>query len=156
MLTLMGMLGCTDKEPEEPVQPVDLLQTLVNDGRFVQFIAALNDASLTANLENTTASTVFAPTDQAFADAQAIVDQFSVPELTTTLLYHIADGRFPSEELSDGQFISTGLGSIIVHLNGDGSVTLTDQIGEIAIVLETDIQATNGIVHVINKILLRQ
>ncbi|MEM6722753.1 MAG: fasciclin domain-containing protein [Bacteroidota bacterium] len=156
LLSLSGIIGCTGKEPEDPIQQVNLLQTLINDGRFVQFVAALNDLSLSGNLEMTTASTVFAPTDLAFANAQTAVDQLSDPELSTTLLYHIANGRLPADGLSDGQFISTGLGSIIVNLNPDGSITLTDQTGAEAAVLETNLEATNGVIHVIDKILLRQ
>ena len=99
-------------------------------------------------------STVFAPTDEAFDN---LPDDLvgcllnDIPVLTDILLYHVAEGKVLASQLSDGQEISTLLdgGEVTVDLRSNGDVLIND-----AMVLTTDVKASNGVVHVINQVLV--
>ena len=99
-------------------------------------------------------STVFAPTDEAFDN---LPDDLvgcllnDIPVLTDILLYHVAEGKVLASQLSDGQEISTLLdgGEVTVDIRSDGDVLIND-----AMVLTTDVKASNGVVHVINQVLV--
>lgn len=98
-------------------------------------------------------STVFAPTDEAFDN---LPDDLvgcllnDIPVLTDILLYHVAEGKVLASQLSDGQEIATLLdgAEVTVDIRSDG-VLIND-----AMVLATDVEASNGVVHVINQVLV--
>ena len=114
--------------------------------------AALAHAELVATLQGDGPFTVFAPTDQAFADAGIDLDTFDTPEenetLVDILLYHVYSGNVSSTDVTDGLEV--------VMVNGDtASFTVADgivKIGE-ATVTTADVNASNGIIHVIDKVL---
>ena len=103
--------------------------------------------------------TVFAPTNDAFAALPAgSLDTLLLPEnreqLTSILTYHVVDGRVLSGDLTDGMLIPTLDGqTLTVGLTHEG-YTLTDASGGTATILNADIEAGNGVVHVIDSVLL--
>ena len=111
-------------------------------------VGALQAADLVDTLNGEGPFTVFAPTNDAFA---ALSEIPSGDALTEVLLYHVASGKFTAEELIEGQTVTTIQGEeVTVALNDNGKVILNGSIE----VLMADIQASNGIVHVINGVLL--
>jgi uncharacterized surface protein with fasciclin (FAS1) repeats len=97
--------------------------------------------------------TVFAPTDAAFADIQSTVDTLLEPgnktDLQQVLGYHVVPGTYTAADLTDGQKLKTVEGQDLTVSITDGVVKVND-----ATVEATDITASNGVVHVINKVLV--
>lgn len=116
-------------------------------------VAALTAADLVTTLEGTGPYTVFAPTNAAFADIQSTVDTLLEPgnktDLQQVLTYHVVPGTYTAADLKDGQKLKTVEGQDLTVSIKDGVVKVND-----ATVEATDITASNGVVHVINKVLV--
>lgn len=134
-----------------------------DDAEFSILLQAIENAdpSVLETLQGAGPLTVFAPTDQAFMNLVSStgmsVDDLLVSEfLTDILLYHVVSGQVDAATVAelDGEVVPTLLGDtfIGVTVNDDGSVTLN----EVANVVQTDIAATNGIVHMIDEVILPQ
>ena len=140
-------------EPEPVVQP-DIVEIAVGDGRFTTLVAALEAAGLVETLQGEGPFTVFAPTDEAFAKLpEGTVESFlqDIPALTDILLYHVVAGAVSSEQVVTLDSAETVQGeSLTISVDG-GTVS----IGE-ATVLIADIEASNGIIHVIDAVLIPQ
>ncbi|WP_240751480.1 fasciclin domain-containing protein [Flagellimonas onchidii] len=153
----------TESNIVETAQGVDDLSSLV---------AALlkadenDDSDLVGTLSGNGAFTVFAPTNEAFTalleslDDFNSLDDFDTEEekalLATILKYHVIAGTAAaSTDLSDGQTIATVQGEDVA-INLDGGVFIGDATGIDAEVILPDVNTSNGIVHVINKVLLPQ
>ncbi len=109
-------------------------------------------AGLTETLQGKGPFTVFAPTDAAFAELpQDALKDLMKPEnkevLVKILTYHVVQGQVLSTDLKAGEVKSVQGGPISVKL--DGGVTVND-----AKVLQPDVKASNGVIHVINKVIL--
>jgi len=115
--------------------------------------AATNAAGLVETLKGHGPFTVFAPTDAAFSAIQPEVDKLLKPEskakLSQILTYHVVSGKVKAADLRDGQELTTVEGSKLKVTVKDGNVT----VGE-AKVTSADIEASNGIIHVIDTVLL--
>ena len=115
-------------------------------------VAALKAGDLVTTLEGTGPYTVFAPTNAAFADIQSTVDTLLEPgnktDLQQVLTYHVVPGTYTAADLKDGQKLKTVEGQDLTVSIKDGVVKVND-----ATVEATDITASNGVVHVINKVL---
>ena len=115
--------------------------------------AAVTAAGLVETLQGTGPFTVFAPTDEAFADIQSEVDELLKPEnkekLSNILTYHVVSGKAMAADLEDGQELTTVEGSKLKVMMKDGKVMVGD-----AEVTTADIEASNGVIHVIDKVLL--
>jgi transforming growth factor-beta-induced protein len=119
----------------------------------------LVDLVRTAGLESTLRGdnsgagyTVFAPTDDAFAALSSVP---TGQDLVDVLTYHVVGATVLSGTLSDGQVVTTLDGSRTFTVNIDASgVSLTDGSGATVNVIATDVTATNGVVHVIDGVLL--
>jgi len=97
--------------------------------------------------------TVFAPTDAAFAALglnSANLCVLSTDELTKILLYHVARGNRDAGEVTSSDTIRTLLGARLEQANG----VLTDQLGRSADIVMPNVPAANGIIHVINAVVL--
>jgi uncharacterized surface protein with fasciclin (FAS1) repeats len=137
---------------------------LAVQGDFSILVAALTRADLTVDfvgtLSGTGPFTVFAPTDQAFVDLldsnpnwNELAD-IPVATLEAVLSYHVVAGaNVLSSTLTDGQVVTTFQGSDIT-INTDGGATITDANGNTVDIVATDVQGSNGIVHVINGVIL--
>ena len=115
--------------------------------------AAVTAAGLVQTLQGAGPFTVFAPTDSAFAAIQKDVDTLLKPEnkqkLASILTYHVVSGETMAADLKDGQELTTVQGGKLkVAIKGDKVM-----IGE-AHVTMADVAASNGVVHVIDKVLM--
>jgi uncharacterized surface protein with fasciclin (FAS1) repeats len=132
---------------------LDIVETALAAGGFSQLAAALTKAELVETLKGEGPFTVFAPTDDAFdafeQENPGVLAGLSKEELTGILTYHVvAGGAVASSALKDGQVFVTVAGSPVLVDTTDG-VTVSD-----AAVTNADISASNGVIHVIDKILL--
>lgn len=115
--------------------------------------AAVTAADLVTTLQGTGPFTVFAPTDAAFAAIQSDVDNLLKPEnkakLAKILTYHVVSGKTLSSSLKDGQELTTVEGGKLKVTIKDGKVMVGN-----ATVTSADIVASNGVIHVIDKVLM--
>jgi uncharacterized surface protein with fasciclin (FAS1) repeats len=139
----------------------DLVDTAVTAGDFTTLVAAVQAAGLEDTLRSEGPFTIFAPTDDAFAALPpGTIDtllQDPTGDLTDILTYHVIPGTVPAADVVDldGQAVTTVNGATItITVADDGAVTLTDTAGNDVAVIATDIQANNGIIHVIDAVLL--
>lgn len=130
----------------------NIADTLRQDGRFTTLLAALDAAGLTEALEGNAKLTLCAPTDEAFAklpDGTVAALLNDIPRLTAILTYHVAEKRQSSKRLLKKVFTPTLNGSnIFVTAEGGGVFINRSEVGE------ADIKAKNGIIHVMNDVIL--
>ena len=122
-----------------------------NAGIFNTLLAAAEAANLTSVLYNDGPFTLFAPTDDAFAalPAGTVENLLKNPkELAKVLKYHLVKGNILSSDLNNGSSVSTVLGSP-VSVNTTEGVLINN-----AKVIQADVEASNGVIHVIDKVLL--
>ena len=130
-----------------------IVDIAVEDGRFTILVAALQEADLVETLQGEGPFTCFAPTDDAFTALLAQLnitaeDLLGHPQLADVLLYHVVAGQVMSTDLSDGMTAATVQGeNVTVSL--DGGVFIND-----SEVIIPDIEATNGVIHVIDAVLV--
>jgi uncharacterized surface protein with fasciclin (FAS1) repeats len=140
--------------PAEPAPSgADIVDTAVAAGSFTTLAAALEAADLVETLKGEGPFTVFAPTDEAFAKLPAgTLDDLLMPEnkeqLAGILTYHVAPGAVESADLADGQTITTVQGAPLTVGVGD-QVKVNE-----ATVTTADVTAANGVIHVIDTVLL--
>jgi len=144
-----------DPHPQPTPDPETIVDVAVADGRFTTLVAALQAAGLDATLDDENAEfTVFAPTDDAFdLLGQDTIDSLlaDTETLTDILTYHVLTG-----EVSASQAISLA-GSTAEMVNGDSiglSLDGDDLLVNTSTVIITDVQADNGIIHVIDAVLI--
>jgi transforming growth factor-beta-induced protein len=134
--------------------PADIVDTAVADGRFKTLAAALTAAGLVDTLKGAGPFTVFAPTDDAFAKLpQGTLETLLKPEnkqtLTDILTYHVAAGKMMAVDVVKQTLIDTVNGAP-VKVKLDGSKVFIND----AQVVITDIIAANGVIHVIDSVIL--
>ncbi len=132
----------------------DIIDTAVAAGSFKTLAAALTAANLLATLKGAGPFTVFAPTDAAFAKLPAgTVESLlnDIPKLTAILTYHVIAGKVMAADVMtmDGQAAKTVNGATLAISTKDG-VKLNGR----TTVVTTDIACTNGVIHVIDSVLL--
>jgi len=132
----------------------DIIDTAVAAGSFKTLAAALTAANLVGTLKGAGPFTVFAPTDDAFAKLPAgTVESLlnDIPKLTAILTYHVIAGQVMAADVMtmDGQAAATVNGATLAISTKDG-VKLNDTTN----VVTTDIACTNGVIHVIDSVLL--
>ena len=134
------------------VPEVDIVDVAVLNG-FPTLVDLVRTAGLEATLRSDNGGagfTVFAPTEAAFAALTAVP---SGQALIDVLTYHVVPATVPSSALSNGQAVTTVEGGTFT-VNLGGSVTITDAMGETVEVIVTDVPASNGVVHVIDGVIL--
>ncbi len=130
-----------------------IVDIAVADGRFETLVTAVTAADLAGTLSSEGPFTVFAPTDDAFAALpEGTVESLlnDIPALTDILLYHVVSGEVLAETVVTLDAATTLQGSDVTISVQDGNVFLN---GTIQVII-TDIVATNGVIHVIDKVLL--
>ncbi|MEZ4710411.1 MAG: fasciclin domain-containing protein [Caldilineaceae bacterium] len=138
--------------PEEAAEPMDIVDTAMAAGNFTTLITALETADLIDTLKSEGPFTVFAPTDDAFAQLpEGTVDALlqDIDTLTQVLLYHVVPGVLLSSDLSDGMEAETAQGSTVVFTQGADGLMVND-----AVIDPADVEATNGVIQVIDKLIL--
>ena len=140
--------------PPTPEPSNTVVDIVVNSDVHNLLEAAVITADLAGTLSGEGPFTVFAPTDDAFlalagALGATAEDLLALPELTDILLYHVVGGTALSTDLSDGQMVTTLNGAdVTVSIECDGSIFIND-----AQVILADIEADNGVVHVLDAVL---
>ncbi|MGR3514467.1 MAG: fasciclin domain-containing protein [Paracoccaceae bacterium] len=147
---LAGLSACAMPTTSEP----DIVDTAVAAGSFTTLVAAVQAAGLVETLKSPGPFTVFAPTDDAFAALPAgTVESLLLPEnkdtLVSILTYHVVSGRVPAERLLGGRGSITTVQGGRLHYDGRNGVKIND-----TTVITPDIMASNGIIHVIDGVLL--
>jgi uncharacterized surface protein with fasciclin (FAS1) repeats len=135
-------------------QKKDVVDTAVAAGSFTTLAKALQAADLVGTLKGAGPFTVFAPTDEAFAKLPAgTVEDLLKPEnkakLRRILTYHVVAGSVPSSEAAKLTSAKTVSGDSITIKAANGSVMVDN-----ARVVKTDIAASNGVIHVIDAVIL--
>lgn len=134
-------------------QDMDIVDTAVGAGTFTTLVAAVTAAGLVDTLKGEGPFTVFAPTDEAFAALPAgTVDTLLLPEnleqLTAILTYHVVPGAVMSTDLTEGQTAATVNGAeVTITLEGGAKVNGAN-------ITTADIAASNGVIHVIDTVLM--
>lgn len=135
-------------------QTHDIVDTAVAAGSFTTLVAAVQAAGLVETLKGAGPFTVFAPSDDAFAALPAgTVGELVKPEnkdkLTAILLLHVLPGAIKSTDVAGKQLDATTAGGNTVHVDGTDGVTVDG-----AKVVTADIACSNGIIHVIDAVIL--
>ncbi|UWQ06371.1 fasciclin domain-containing protein [Aliiroseovarius crassostreae] len=144
------LAACTSYAGSGP----DIVDTAVSAGSFNTLAAALDAADLVETLKGDGPFTVFAPTDEAFAALpEGTVETLLKPEnkaqLTAILTYHVVPGKVMSGDVVQLTSATTVNGSDVSVKVMDGSVMIND-----AKVTTADVGASNGVIHVIDKVLI--
>jgi uncharacterized surface protein with fasciclin (FAS1) repeats len=151
-LATISFTSC-EKDEDVPMLPGTVVDVIVNSNTHNTLEAAVVAANLAGTLSGTGPFTVFAPTDAAFSALPAgTIDALLADpsgDLTDILKYHVVAGKAYSTDLSNGQEITTLLGkNVTVTINSNG-VFIND-----AKVTVVDVEAKNGVVHVIDAVLI--
>lgn len=139
----------------------DIVEIASGDDRFTTLVAAVSAAGLVETLQGPGPFTVYAPVNDAFAALPAgTVETLLKPEnkdqLTNVLLYHVDDRKLMAEQIPAGSnYFKPVLASerLCITKNASG-VSIADGTGETANVIIANIEADNGVIHVIDKVLL--
>jgi len=129
----------------------DIVDTAIENGNFGTLVTALTAAGLVETLKGAGPFTVFAPNDAAFAkiDATVLADLIAdVPALTDVLLFHVVSGKYLAADVV-GMTTLTSLEGSDLNITVTGS---TVQIENATIIL-TDIECSNGVIHVIDSVM---
>ena len=147
-----GVIHVIDSVLLPPESVGSIVDIAVADGRFETLVAAVIAADLAETLSSDGLFTVFAPTDDAFAKLpEGTVEALlaDIPALTDILLYHVVSGRVMAEEVILLTEAETLLGEMVEIRVENGMVYIND-----AQVIITDIMADNGVIHVIDTVIL--
>lgn len=131
----------------------DIVETATEAGNFETLLAAASAADLVDALKGEGPLTVFAPTDEAFAALpEGTVESLLLPEnkdqLIAILTYHVVAGKVMSTDLTDDMMAETLQGGELT-IDLDNGVMVND-----ATVTTADIEASNGVIHVVDKVIL--
>ena len=135
-------------------QSADIVDVAVGAGQFQTLAAALQAANLVDTLKGDGPFTVFAPTDEAFRALPAgTVERLLRPEnraeLTRILTYHVVPGRVTSDQLAGQQVQPSTVAGARLRIDARQGVSVND-----ARVVNADVAASNGVIHVIDRVLL--
>jgi uncharacterized surface protein with fasciclin (FAS1) repeats len=155
------MVGGSEMFPEK-----NIVENAVNSRDHTTLIAAVKAGDLVATLSSAGPFTVFAPTNDAFAKLPAgTVDTLLKPEnkdqLTKVLTYHVVPAIAMSDAINkmikdDGgkHDVTTVSGNKLTVMNADGKIMIMDESGQTATVIQADVKQSNGVIHVIDTVLL--
>lgn len=164
-VAFLAACGGGDDDEDTTAAP-SIVEVAQSDANFSTLVAAVVKADLVGTLSGDTQLTVFAPTNAAFdaaaraiglADGAALVNALPADALVKILTYHVVAGDNPSTALTAGSLntLYTFEGSpAALDLSLTGGVRLTDELGTTATVTTADLDARNGVVHVIDKVLV--
>src|SRR5690348_659566 len=145
----------------------DIIDNAVNSGDHNTLVAAVKAAGLVDTLKGPGPFTVFAPTDAAFGRLPAgTVDTLVKPEnkamLTKILTYHVVAGKWDYEALAklikkgDGlaEIKTVAGGTLVAMMNGRHNIVLKDEKGNVANISTYDVYQSNGVIHVVDRVLM--
>jgi len=153
-LVVVATLVASGRAPvsAESPQGKDIVDTAIAAGSFKTLVAAVQAAGLVAQLKSAGPFTVFAPTDEAFAkipkaDLDALIKD--KVKLTKVLTHHVFAGNANSTDLGMLKDLSVASGGRLPILLGKGSLRVGG-----ALVIKADVAASNGLIHVIDAVLI--
>ena len=137
-----------------PAKAKDIVDTAVSAGQFNTLVAAVKAAGLVDTLKGKGPFTVFAPTDAAFAKLPAgTVESLLKPEnkdkLVAILTYHVIPGKVMSTDIAGKEMMVETVQGAKIDVNAMQGVMVND-----ATVVSADVGASNGVIHVIDKVIL--
>jgi transforming growth factor-beta-induced protein len=146
--------GCGSAKAAASAPTMNIVETAIGAGSFKTLVAAVQAAGLGKTLAGKGPFTVFAPTDEAFAKLpKGTVEDLLKPEnkakLTAILTYHVVAGKVMAADVVKVKSAKTVQGQDLAVMVTDGKVMIDN-----AQVTKTDIAASNGVIHVIDKVLL--
>jgi uncharacterized surface protein with fasciclin (FAS1) repeats len=135
-------------------QKVNIVQTAVEAGSFNTLVAAVKAAGLVKTLQGRGPFTVFAPTDEAFARLPAgTVENLLKPEnknqLVAILTYHVIPGKVMSKDIAGKKTMAKSVEGSAISVDATNGVRVDN-----ATVVKADIEATNGVIHVIDSVIM--
>lgn len=142
------------KAHEHGMAKADIVDVAAENGSFNTLVAAVKAADLVDTLKGEGPFTVFAPTDDAFAKLpEGTVDSLLLPEnkdkLVSILTYHVVSGKVMAEDVVTLDKATTVQGQDVMIKVMDGNVMVND-----ANVVATDVKASNGVIHVIDTVIM--
>lgn len=154
MLILVGCDSDSASTSEDEAPASNIVETAIAAGSFETLVAAVQTAELVETLSSAGPFTVFAPTDAAFAALPAgTVESLLLPEnrdtLVAILTYHVVPGRVTSDQVTSLSKATTVQGADLDIAVSNGAVQINN-----ATVVAADVEASNGIIHVIDSVLL--
>lgn len=165
LVSSIVFIQCNDDDGTEVTVPQNIVEIATDDARFTTLVEALDKAGLVATVQNSPSLTVFAPTNDAFqktftalnvADVDGLIAALGAEKVTQILLYHVLGAEVMSGAVTTG-FTSTvgtrtagGTDNLSMYLDASSGV----RINNLATVEEADIDASNGVIHVIDEVLL--
>lgn len=165
-LTAVGSVQAQAGMGSMPKDSKDIVGIAVGSADHTTLVAALKAAGLVATLQGKGPFTVFAPTNEAFAALPAgTVENLLKPEnkatLTKILTYHVVAGKFDAKSVlaliakeKGKAVVKTVAGESLTLTTMGGKVMITDAKGNMATVVAADLMGSNGVVHVVNKVLM--
>lgn len=156
LLLVIGtvMVGCTTQSHHMSHSKPDIVDTAKSTGEFETLLAAAQAAGLVDTLKGDGPLTVFAPTDAAFAKLPAgTVESLLKPEnkakLVSILTYHVVGGKYLAKDVMTHNSLKSVQGDSIVVMVADGMVKVDG-----ATVVQADVAASNGVIHVIDQVIM--
>lgn len=136
--------------------PLDVVGHAAANSNFTSLVSSLGAASgdLVSTLQTEGPFTVFAPLNSAFDAISATTATLDADQLSKVLLYHVVAGNVRSTDLTNGQAVASLNSGTPFTVNIDGTVSLTDASGGTAEVVLTDVQGTNGVIHVLSSVII--
>lgn len=145
----------------------NIVENAVNSKDHTTLVAAVKAAGLVETLQSAGPFTVFAPVNDAFENLpEGTVTTLLKPEnkktLTTVLTYHVVSGKMDFNAISKAIKAGKGQatlktvsgGVLIAKMNGERNITITDENGGVANITTYDVYQSNGVIHVIDKVVL--
>lgn len=151
----------TESESGEAAEQANIVGLASQTESLSTLVTAVQAADLVETLQGEGPFTVFAPTNQAFealpeGTLASLLEPANIDQLKSILTYHVVSGAVMSSQLSDGQEITTVQGGKLTVKIMDNMVYIVDAAGNEAQVQTADVDASNGVVHIINGVLLPQ
>ena len=150
-LVMIQACGSDDDGPTDPPsENGNIAEVASSNDNFSDLVSALEEAGLVSTLEGDGPFTVFAPTNEAFANLSVNIDDLTEDQLVEVLSYHVVSGNIASGDLSAEQSVETLAGGNLFVTAADGEVRVNDN----ATVVNADIEASNGVIHGIDQVVL--
>jgi len=133
--------------------PLDVVGHAQANDSFTELVTSLGNASLVSTLQGDGPFTVFAPLNSAFTAITSTTENLTTDQLSKVLLYHVVSGNNRKEDLSDGAVMSLN-DETTFTVDVSEPVTITDAEGNTSEVVLPNVQATNGVIHVLNAVII--
>jgi transforming growth factor-beta-induced protein len=151
LLITTGSVAAQEDEVQTQTEAQTIYEIIQAEPELSDFEALVEAVALTDNLNQDGPFTVFAPTNDAWAAFNASND--SDISMTDVLLYHVMNGKYNASDLAQEEAVTTLAGEYLFFANSEQGETTALMINESVPVASADIQASNGVVHIIDTVL---